>query len=324
MKKDRDGIERVWVRSGLHSTREWVEIGVITPPEMVEAICDFMMENGSVGVLVESEDARYPDHRYFNWTLVKAFFKYDKVKEVESKFDEYLKKLKELFPSSEPPVVRKGLVDNEYWNFRWKRYFEPVEIYEDFVIAPAWYDKKNFKRKNKTVVLIDPGMTFGTGVHPTTKLAIKGIRNVYELLDKRRVMRKKLLDVGTGSGVLAISASKFGFYEVLGIDIDPEAVKVSRKNVEVNNCQHNTFILRREVSVIDEEFDCVVANIDTKTLISMKRELSRVVNRGGYLVLSGIRWNEAADIKSEFVTQRFEFLQVEYEQGWSGMIFHKR
>ncbi len=315
---------RYW-QSGNSFPGRWVELGIFTPPEMVEAVCDFLMENGSTGVLVEDSNVtsyNYPDKKYLNWTLVKAYFTEKDVPRVEEKIEEYFRKLQSFFPDSEPPIIRKSLVNDEDWSYAWRRYFEPIRVFEGLIIRPSWVDVK--ASRNDVQIIIDPGMAFGTGLHPTTRLAIRGIKEVAEELEERSILRKKVLDVGTGSGILAITSVKLGFDEVVGIDIDPVAIEVARRNIRLNNVHDRVFALNREIDDIEEKYECVVANIDTPTLVSMKKKLSRVVKKDGFLILSGIRWNESASIKSEFVTQRFEFFHVEYEQGWSLMIFRKR
>ena len=319
----RESRVRYWNSNG-RWPRRWVELGIFTPPEMVEAVCDFLMENGSTGVLVEDSTVtsyNYPDKKYINWTLVKAYFQEEDIPMVESSIDDYFKKLREIFPDSEPPIIRKSLINNEDWSYSWRRYFEPIKVFEGLIIRPSWTSVK--ESKNDIHVIIDPGMAFGTGLHPTTRLALKGLKNSLEELKKEKLLRKKLLDVGTGSGILAIAGIKMGFDEALGIDIDPVAVEVSKRNIRLNNAHEKIFVLKKEIKDIDEQYECVVANIDSPTLVGMKGDLSRVVKEGGFLVLSGIRWNESALVKSEFVTQRFEFYHVEYEQGWSLMIFRK-
>ena len=316
---------KYWNPGSVKKEGKWVELGIFAPPEMVEAVCDYLMENGSTGVLVEDSTVdswNYPDKKYLNWTLIKAYFKENDIEYVESSLDGYFKKLQSIFPDSEPPIIRKSTLDRDDWSYSWKRYFEPLRVFEGLIIRPSWLSVE--KSKNEVDVVIDPGMAFGTGLHPTTRLALKGMKISLDELDDDKVVRRKLLDVGTGSGVIAISGVKIGFSEAMGIDIDPVAVEVAKKNIEINRCADRAFVLKREVKDIEEKYECVVANIDTPTFLSIRKELSRVVKKGGFLVLSGIRWNESADTKSSFVTQRLELFHVEYEQGWSLMIFRKR
>ncbi len=199
---------------------------------------------------------------------------------------------------------RLGEVVGDTWRDEWKKHFEPFAVCPGIVIRPPWraYDR----RPGERVIVLEPGRAFGTGLHETTSL-------VAEALSQRadRVRGATVLDVGCGSGILALIALELGAAAVRAIDVDPEAVAVARENAERNGRAKE---LRADGALVDdvgEPFGVVLANIEAKTLVEVAPALAACVGKGGWLVLSGILGSGAAASQWSEVRAAYEGLHVE-------------
>lgn len=168
------------------------------------------------------------------------------------------------------------------WLAEWKKGFAPFQLTGPYWIVPSWIEKP---AEAKVPIFIDPGMAFGTGTHATTKMASYFVHKLTEKISDPGA--KSLLDVGTGTAVLAILADKAGVGKVVGIEIDPEARRVARENILRNNTRHLT-ILDTPLEELHEAFDFVVANIIDGVLIQLKSSLLSVLKPGGEIFLTGI------------------------------------
>ncbi|MBI5560410.1 MAG: 50S ribosomal protein L11 methyltransferase, partial [Deltaproteobacteria bacterium] len=183
-------------------------------------------------------------------------------------------------------------IDKTDWAEKWKRYIKPVRA-AVFFVKPTF--SKARKRRGEILINIDPGMAFGTGGHPTTRMCLKGLSY---LIKNRKIDAENLLDVGTGSGIIAIGAKKLGLRDVIGIDTDPVALKVARGNLKLNGVKVR--LSGKPLSVVKGDFAIVVANIQADTLLSLSSALAGKVRPGGFLLLSGILKEEAGEIKSAY------------------------
>jgi ribosomal protein L11 methyltransferase len=180
---------------------------------------------------------------------------------------------------------------SEDWLAEWKKHFKPFEL-AGFWFVPSW-EKPPKKVPAKQVIKIEPGMAFGTGTHATTRFGIQILR---ELAKRNRIQRKSVIDVGSGSGILAVVADRLGARSVLAIDSDPECWRESRKTFRLNKSA-KCKVSKKQSRQINETYDVVIANIIDGVLISIREDLWRMTKPGGVLVLSGI----LADGASAFI-----------------------
>jgi ribosomal protein L11 methyltransferase len=205
-----------------------------------------------------------------------------------------------------PPgwLARLEQVIGDGWRDEWKKHFEPFRICGAIVIRPPWraYDAGTGER----VIELEPGRAFGTGLHETTRL-------VATILSERAASLRgaRVLDVGCGSGVLALVAVALGAESVRAIDVDPDAVAVTRENAERNALSARVVADATPVAAVDGQFPTVLANIETRTLVELAPDLIARVAPGGLLVLSGILAPEVAPAQIEDVRRAFAALRVD-------------
>ena len=229
----------------------------------------------------------------------------------------YLESLQRLHRMPFSYKVEAAFLPEQMWGEGWKLFFKPVQVTSRIVVGPPWAMVR--LKKGLVFVEINPGVAFGTGTHPTTKLCIRA-------LDKKlRAKGKTVLDVGTGSGVLSIVAARLGAREVWGIDTDGASVENARENVERNAVAHLIRIRRGSIGSIRRRFDVVVANNDLKVLRRMKSPFLRRLNPRGLLILSGILQRDVAGIRTSYLeTGQFAVGKVFCEEEWACLIFQKR
>jgi len=172
------------------------------------------------------------------------------------------------------------------WNEPWKKRFIPIDVGEQLSILPPW-EKSD---KNRIPLIIDPGMAFGTGHHETTKACLQLIERFSKTSPKDR-----FLDVGTGTGILAIAASRLGFKAVVGVDIDPLATDAAKRNAELNSLQ-NVEILEGTIARVQGAFDMIAANLMSEVLVSIAPEIVSRLNYTGLAIFSGMLKGQEDDV----------------------------
>lgn len=227
----------------------------------------------------------------------------------DSQVNDYKSLVQERF-SAEGIEVKIELISlcEEDWADSWKQYYKPIKIGERLVVVPMW--EKYEKEPNEVIVKMDPGMAFGTGTHETTRLCAT-------LLEKYITKESKMLDVGCGSGILAICASKLGAKECYAYDIDPVAVKVARENVkdnDVTNIECDVSDLLKGVSA--GKYDVITANIVADIIIRLLPDISAFMHKDTTLVISGIIDERCEDVYDSINKNGFTIVDEIHENGW--------
>ncbi len=194
-----------------------------------------------------------------------------------------LKKIRRDFAAAEPKGLRlKVLVlGRRDWLDKWKLYYRPTAVAKRFVVVPQW-ERPRFRPGNRIPLYLDPGGAFGSGLHETTRLVIRA-------MEKCSVSGKTFLDIGTGTGILSITAAKLGAAEICAFDSDPQSVRVAKNNFKLNRCINGRF-LRADLTrfPVRRCFDLVAANLLSRTLTDNRRKILSAVKPGGTLLVSGI------------------------------------
>jgi ribosomal protein L11 methyltransferase len=208
-------------------------------------------------------------------------------------------------------------VKREDWAESWKKHFKPIEIGRALLVKPSWIKRK--PRKGQAVIILDPGLSFGTGQHPTTSFCLGEICRLAAATDKKGAT-KSFLDIGTGSGILAIGAAKLGYQPVKAFDFDPESVRVANANARVNGVMQKLKITRGDVTKLPartaKKFQLVCANLISNLLIAEKRKIAAQVRRDGTLVLAGILAAEFSLVQREFEDLGLKLAASKVENEW--------
>lgn len=216
----------------------------------------------------------------------------------------------------EPPQVSFSTVDAEDWVRRVRETIRPVKVGRRVLVRPSWTRADDLKDERTIEIVLDPGLAFGTGHHGTTALCLEAIE---QLLDEARAHDRppRLLDVGTGSGILAIAAIKMGARSAVGIDNDPMAVKVGRENARENGVADQIEITIEPAESRDDEFEIVVANIHLGPLTAMAKAVAGRVAPGGRLLLSGLLSDQAGPAEKAYAANGLTPLERRTLDGWA-------
>lgn len=254
--------------------------------ENSEDLSALLFDLGAMGVEERDEQTLSKSASQGKVTLVGSFSSREEA-------DEAIAALKEHDPEMSPRIEE---VVGDGWRDAWKEHFEPFSLTPIITIVPPWVSYEP-KRSDERVLELEPGRAFGTGLHATTAL-------VSELLHDHRERLKDLniLDVGTGSGILALVALMYGAKDALCIDNDPEVVDVVRENSERNKMSDRVSVREAVVETITSPYPVVLANIETKVLRVIADDLARVLAPGGLLILSGILAAEHDEVVSRYTS----------------------
>ena len=205
-----------------------------------------------------------------------------------------------------------GVAEDD-WADSWKQYYKPIPLGK-ITVVPAWesYEPK----EGEVIIRMDPGMAFGTGTHETTRLVIR-------MMQDEPLLGKRVLDVGTGSGILSIAASKLGAAWCNAYDIDPVAVKVARENAKDGGCDNVTVEvsdLLADVDLSSGKYDFCVANIVSDIIIRMMPDLSKYVKDEAPVILSGIIESRADEVRASVTENGYKIERELYENDWVGML----
>lgn len=179
------------------------------------------------------------------------------------------------------------------WAESWKRHFKPIDVGKHLLIKPGWSRRR--ARTGQSIVILDPGLSFGTGHHPTTLFCLERIAKC-----RRAGVKQAFLDIGTGSGILAIAAAKLGYRPVVAFDCDPEAVRAARNNVKKNRVEDRLRLRRSDLNGWParavRRYDLVCANLTSDLLLAHAEKIRNLVRPGGKLVIAGLLKREFQEI----------------------------
>lgn len=203
----------------------------------------------------------------------------------------------------------------EDWANSWKKYYKPIRIAHRLMVVPTWEEYE--PKEGDLILKMDPGMAFGTGTHETTRLCAT-------LTEDYMKPGARVLDVGTGSGILAIAASKLGAGEVMAYDIDPVAVRVAQENCDVNGCDNVTCGISDLLAGVDTKgglYDFVCANIVADIIVRMADDILRYMKPGGLLAVSGIIDTQAERVRAALTKGGLTHILTRAENDWNAMLF---
>lgn len=293
----------------------WIEIALTVSPELSEACGSIIFEEAGQGSFLEEgvNQAQGPSQ-------LKAYLPKD------ASFRNNLIKLKRriaalysYFPDFPSPVWNLRLIFEENWQENWKRFFKPLRVCSRVIICPTWETYE--PQPDETVLKLDPGQAFGTGGHTSTRLCLKALESLAGDPLSREFLFSRVLDVGTGSGILALVAAAFQAESVLAIDNDPLAVEAAKAHVALN---HLETVIRVELATpetVKGPFSLILANLTLNDLLPLARTFKQLLSPSGVLVTSGILDSQARSLISPFAKTKLAFLGSHFEEEWACILF---
>ncbi|CEG23007.1 Ribosomal protein L11 methyltransferase [Planococcus massiliensis] len=310
---------------------KWSELSIHTTNEAIEAVSNIMHEAGASGVVIEDSDdltKERADEFGEIWSLDPVDFPSEGVilkayLPVNSFLGETVEAIKlainnlvKFDINLGANVVTISEVNEEEWATAWKKYYHPVKISKRFTIVPTWETYEPVS-SDELIIELDPGMAFGTGTHPTTVMSLQA-------LEKTVKPGNRVIDVGTGSGVLAIGAALLDAKEVHALDLDDVAVTAARINVKLNKVQNKIKVVHGNLlDTIDEPGDVVVANILAEIIMSFTDDAFQAVKPGGIYITSGIISAKKNDVKDALEASGFIVEDVMMMEDWVTIISKK-
>ncbi|ARK22988.1 50S ribosomal protein L11 methyltransferase [Sporosarcina ureae] len=310
---------------------KWSEVSVHTTHEATEAVANILHEAGASGVVIEDSEefdkervdqfgeiyALDKDDFPNEGVIIKAYLPVTSfINETVENLELEIEGLRQF--SLNPGRFTIGIteVDEEDWANSWKQYFHPVKISKRFTIVPTWEEYTPVE-SDELIIELDPGMAFGTGTHPTTVLCLQALEKYLE-------PNQTIVDVGTGSGVLAIGAALLGAKHITALDLDEVAVRAAEENVTYNHVDDRITVLKGNLlDSIEEAPDLIIANILADVIMSFSQDAYQLVKPGGLFITSGIIGAKRDEVRNDLIAQGFEILETVLMEDWVVIIARK-
>lgn len=310
-----------------------IELSIQTATDSVEALSAFLMANGALGI--QTRDRQ--DFENKNTPGYGELIMTDDIKDLpeaaevsgyfdESTFDQTLpaqtkEKLTELkgyqLNIGSGVIALNRIVDQD-WENNWKEYYHPVRLSHWFTVVPEWENYQT-KSHHEQIIRLDPGMSFGTGTHITTQLALQYLEKTMVKDDAR------VLDLGTGSGILAIAAHKMGAQQVVGTDIDAHALTFAEENIKLNELENQITLQESDLlKQVSGEYDIIIANILAEILMELVPNLAEHLADNGVVILSGIDQAQRDKLVAKLAEFNFEVISEMRQKTWVSLLVKKQ
>ncbi|MEW6426642.1 MAG: 50S ribosomal protein L11 methyltransferase [Thermodesulfobacteriota bacterium] len=286
--------------------KEWLVLELTVPGRMTDYFAAFLTDLAGSGVEVR------PAADTGSETLI-TYLPADQ--HLPEKKERFLAFLAASSPAGAPFAWQENTIADEDWNANWKRHFKPERITARLIIKPTWEEYQ--AGPGEIVIEIDPKMAFGTGHHASTRLALQLIETVFAMGPSPAAV----LDVGTGTGILAMAAAGYGAARVVATDNDPEAVAAAVENIAQNRLGQQVTASGCDLENVAGPFDLVLANIIHDTLLELAPALVAKIGEGGHLILAGIlRGEQEASIVARYREHGLQAVEVRHQEEWAALL----
>jgi ribosomal protein L11 methyltransferase len=293
----------------------WIEVCLTVSPQLCEACSSIIFEETGQGSFTE-------DHQDKGQELsrLKTYVPRDE------SFRKNLLKLKKRisflyaqFPDFPPPIWDFSQIFEENWQENWKLFFKPLRVCSHIIVCPTW--ERYEPEPGEIVLRLDPGQAFGTGGHATTRLCLKAMESLAEEPRQKDFLFSRVLDVGTGSGILALVAACFQTGSVLAIDNDPLAVEAAREHVHLNKMETRIQVELARPETVSGPFSLILANLTLNDLVPLAPVFKKLLSPNGFLVTSGILGSQSRDLIRAFAKGKIPLLTLVLEEEWACVVF---
>lgn len=325
---------------------KWHELTISTTEEATEMISNFLHEMGAGGVSIEESGTlnKQRDTSLGQWyehplndipegqAVIKGYFaEGTDIDGLVEALEPRVNELREFDIDIGEVIYSAAVVDDEDWANAWKQYFKPIRVSDTLTIKPTW---ENYEASpEERIIELDPGMAFGTGTHPTTALCLRTLESVVR-------GGEEVIDVGTGSGILAIGACRLGAKRVLALDLDPVAVSSATENVRLNGLSEAVEVrlsdllgvLREDGATAETEastlrvtvpVDLIVANILAEIILLFLDDVREALKPGGIYIASGVYKNKESDVEEGLIRSGFEMIEKRRDEDWIAFVARK-
>jgi len=310
---------------------KYFEIHIKTSVAAIDAVTNILYNFGSTGVMINNPlDEDFTNQEEGKWdyydpqnltldfegALLTGYF--EEIDPIQT-----CEEIKESIAALATFDIDTGLAEIDYkeifpsdWENEWKKYFKPFRLGNHIVIKPTW---ETFETLHDDLVIeIDPGNAFGSGTHETTSMCI-------EMIEKYMKTTDTVVDVGCGSGILAIAAGKLGSKSIIAVDIDENAVNTAKENVALNGLTEVTDVRHGDlISVISEKADLVVANIIADIIVKLSDDIDKILKPDALFISSGLIMNKVDWVIEELALRQFEIIEVMKKGEWAVVVSKKK
>ncbi|MEI6306510.1 MAG: 50S ribosomal protein L11 methyltransferase [Deltaproteobacteria bacterium] len=301
----------------------WIEIACDVPAYISDILAEFLSELSGNGVCMENiyvDAFAHDEIVHPEMMTVRSYFQSHE--EVDAKKEEiysFLDNLAANYHGKAIPKPSVSIIKSEEWSTSWRSNFKPLRVGQSLFIVPTWEEVHQLP--DDILLRVDPGMAFGTGGHETTRLCL----GLLEQIMRKALLKgsPSVLDLGTGSGILAMAAARLGSGRVCAVDIDPLAIEVARENININNLANEIVLSTQPLESQNDRFDIILANILAEELVRLATHFSERLLSGGLLVLSGILAEKEQLVIDGFASTSLEYVETRCEGEWVARIYRK-
>lgn len=309
----------------------WTQVKLYTTTPAIEIVSGFLISNGLRGLMIEDANdfCNFLQDTTINWDYIDdelmkmkncqtaiVFYIPDNIQgmEILQSIKNSIHLLKEQTPDIDFGSLdfEMDLIKEQDWETAWKKYYHPVKIGENIIVCPCWEDCK--LEKNDVLVKLDPGMAFGTGTHETTRLCM-------QFLEQYVSCNTTILDIGTGSGILAITSLLLGAKSAVGVDIDELAVKIANQNANLNKVEDKINLVCGDLTQkVHGKFDVICANIVADVIIRLCTNITQFMHKDTILIISGIIEDRCDDVLNSLDDAGLEIINKNQENDWISVV----